>query len=551
MLTIKISDNPVDIPTDFSFSMNLKSPIFYDLGSTSYPFKLPATPRNNIAFGFRNRIANTNSVYNEFNGSVYWNGILLFSGTTKIKLANSEYFEGYLLEGSGDFNYKRKADTMQDIDYGEISFDDDNQRYNYIKSCIDKVYPERVVGFPRIKNKQYMTTEPTDPDLHYFNQYYYSNLIYYWTLQNNRPLVVPMVYFKHVLAKLFEHLKFSLTDEFFAKDPVFNSLMLYNSVNCNRDNEYGDPQSSFFSYDLSKLVYNYHVPRMTVNDFITAMESFFNVRLFINTTTKTARIVSVDEIIRSKYLYTLPSRVISISTEPQTEISGFNLKMTMRTSDELYNYFKLQETDFLGRFKTPVERFENLNPWPRSDYFDIRWVNQEGKYYGLTVENGWRPLSDQFFTYYGKFTYIFKNSNESISTRASTLMHDVNDDNNVVIGSSMSDWKNVGMILFFKDFMNTPAEHQKAVGRNSLGSQSLLFGGESGLINNHYKAFLDFRMSTKMVKITIQLGVSELKEFDFSKKYIINGMPYLVGSVLVTIKRDRIMPATLECYPCP
>jgi hypothetical protein len=42
----------------------------------------------------------------------------------------------------------------------------------------------------------------------------------------------------------------------------------------------------------------------------------------------------------------------------------------------------------------------------------------------------------------------------------------------------------------------------------------------------------------------------ELKNFDFSKKYMIGGVKYLVKSIQVVLKKDRIMPATLECYVC-
>jgi hypothetical protein len=42
----------------------------------------------------------------------------------------------------------------------------------------------------------------------------------------------------------------------------------------------------------------------------------------------------------------------------------------------------------------------------------------------------------------------------------------------------------------------------------------------------------------------------ELKNFDFSRKYMMNGNKYLVKSIQVVLKKDRIMPAILECYTC-
>lgn len=41
MLSLHIDNRPVELPPDFSVTMNLKSPIFGDVGSYSYPFKIP------------------------------------------------------------------------------------------------------------------------------------------------------------------------------------------------------------------------------------------------------------------------------------------------------------------------------------------------------------------------------------------------------------------------------------------------------------------------------------------------------------------------------
>ena len=46
MLSILIADQSLDLSDDFSISLNLKSPIFNDVGDYSFPFKVPSTPRN-------------------------------------------------------------------------------------------------------------------------------------------------------------------------------------------------------------------------------------------------------------------------------------------------------------------------------------------------------------------------------------------------------------------------------------------------------------------------------------------------------------------------
>ena len=97
----------------------------------------------------------------------------------------------------------------------------------------------------------------------------------------------------------------------------------------------------------------------------------------------------------------------------------------------------------------------------------------------------------------------------------------------------------------------TSVSSQKVVGSHKTTFNDLFYAYENGLLLKQFKAFLDFRLSTKLVKIVKQMTYADLKDFDFSKKYMVNGTRYLVKSVQVPLKRDRILPALLECYPCP
>ena len=77
MLSILIADQPLDLTYDFSVSLNLKSPIFNDIGDYSFPFKVPVTARNMAILGWKNRVAASRSIYETCTGSFSWNGIVL------------------------------------------------------------------------------------------------------------------------------------------------------------------------------------------------------------------------------------------------------------------------------------------------------------------------------------------------------------------------------------------------------------------------------------------------------------------------------------------
>ncbi len=547
MLTIKINENPIEIQSDFSITMNLKSPIFNEPGSYSYPFKIPNTPRNSIQLGFRHRVSNTNNIFQEFSGAILWNGINLFTGTMKIKLVDADSYEGYMLEGNGDFNYQRKKSSLQDIDFGSVEFNTWQEKIEYVNGCLGKFYPERNFCFTQIENKSYFETLPANPVFHYFNYYKDSVIQYYY---NGPTVIVPMLYFKYVLSKLFETLQYKLSDDFFSNDPDFNSLVLFNSVDCNEGNE------GFFKYDPTKILLNYHVPRISMNDFLTGLESFFNLRIFVNCLTKTVKLKSVDQIVKSAEVINFSDKIISVSTEPEDKITGFRLSMDMQTDDAVFESMSALQETLLKRIKPSVTSIADLKPWPASN-FDTRWVEEEENYYILNSDKVWVPISGNYWTWNLFSKWIYKNDNQSIETKFSTLMSENVHPYNAIVGAKREEWEDVSPKLFFVRLQDDGALGKRMSGRCFVADQyanvsnNLFYGGENGLLNKYYKTYFDFRMSTKLVKIVKNMSFSELQSFDFSKKYMINGVKYLIKNIQVVIKRDRIMPATLECYPCP
>ena len=545
MLSLKISGKDVDLPDDFSFTMNLKSPVFGDVGSYSYPFRIPATARNSILLGFRHRIESTTDLYREDNGVFSWNGLPLFQGIVKLKTLNTMAFEGSIFEGEGDFYYQRKNLSLQDVDYGDIMwFVNNTEKMAYINACKNTVYPQRAIAFPMVHNKTYFEEPPTEPMLEYFNYYWDSNLNSIKPGTNTRMVIVPMLYLRYVLKKIFEHLDFVFDDSFFSNDYDYNSLVLYNSVDCNSG------LTGYFLYSDWSLVFNYHVPRMTMNEFFSGLESFFNLRFFVNTSSRIIKLISVDEIVKASDYIEFSDKVISVITEIEEQITGYHLKMGMETDDETYTAFKAELEVFLQRFKNPVQSLSDLMHWPLSDYFDLRWVFDENCYYTLAANNSWVEVSNTYFDDFMLSEFIYKKDDQPISTKFSTLMNESVAPQNAVVGSAMTDWKLASAKLFFSRYVDNGYYDRKMVGQHATASNSLFYGGDNGLLNKHYKAYFDFRMAAKFVKITKQMTFMELKDFDFSRKYMIGGIKYLVKTLQVTIKKDRVMPATLECYTC-
>ena len=541
MLSLKISDKNVDLPDDFSFTMNLKSPIFGNIGSYSYPFKLPNTPRNASILEFRHRIEGTGDVYRTDDGAFLWNGISLFRGSAKLKTLNSKLYEGSMFEGEGDFFYKIKNLSLQQVDFGMMTFTNVSDKIAYINACKNIRYPNRIVAFPQVMNKSYFEELPDEVALQYFNYYKYGIIYEAVTPSNTRSVIVPMLYLRYVLKKIFERLGFGFDDSFFATDNEYNSLVIYNSVDCNSDT------TGFFKYEKESLLFNYHLPQMNLGDFFAGLETFFNIRFYVNNTTSTVRLISIAETVNSTDYVEFSKDLISISTDIEEKITGFELKMEIDTDDEYSATADVTEKNALEHLKASVQSVSDLPPWPASDIMDMRFVYDENLYYRFGTSRVWAatPSSIGLLNLYSEV--IYRNKDQTINTKFSTLF--MNGDQGV-IGNTMANWRDVTPKLLFVNYIDSGSGWTKDMGQSVTATKNLFFGGSNGLFIQHYKDFFDFRMSTKLVKAVKLMTFMELKEFDFSKKYMIRGIKYLVKTIQVPLKKDRIMPALLELYPC-
>jgi len=78
---------------------------------------------------------------------------------------------------------------------------------------------------------------------------------------------------------------------------------------------------------------------------------------------------------------------------------------------------------------------------------------------------------------------------------------------------------------------------------------SLKYQGSVGVFNKFWKDYLKWILNDrKYVRVEKQLSFTDLQNFDFTKKYRINEMNYLVDEIQVTLTSDQIKLAMLKCY---
>ena len=544
MLSLIVNETALHLSNDLSITLKFSSPIFNTIGDYTYPFKLPATPLNVSILGYKHRIENSNNPFQVFNAVLEYNGVVILKGTLRILTAQSDFYEATLYMDKGDFVYQKKYLTLQDIDFGEMAWTGETLRMDYFNACRNYVYPDRNFSMPQILNKSYYDELPEDPANHYFN-YYLTGTMYYFSNIDPRTTLVPMLYLRFVLTKAFEKFEYQLDDTFFAADPQFNALCIYNNVDAN------STVNGPFIYDKLKVLMNYHLPRMTLNDFIGGLETFFNIRFFVNNITKVVKLVSVDSIVKSTDAVPFSSNVVSIYTQIGDPINGFHLKMNMDTDDEFWTSMKGQEDLVTSCLKDAVQKISDLPVWPACLSGEIRWVKDENLYY-FNYNKVWVTINNiNSLSLYSEF--IHHQNDKAIDTPYSTLMNQTDSPYDCAVGSARTNWLATSPKLFFvklHEFSGYGTNDERVYASNFSPSHSLFYTGDNGLYNKQFKAFFDFYMAAKQVKIIKSISLYELNQLDFSKKYEINGNKYLLSEIQATITHNGIKPATIVAYTC-
>jgi hypothetical protein len=517
--------------------MNLKSPIFGEVGSYSYPFKLPNTPRNATLLGFKHRVENTGDVYETDQGMFLWNGLNLFQGTMKIKTLSNKSFEGSIFEGTGDFNYQVKNLNLRQIDFGELTFATDLDAIMYINNCINKFYPDRAICFPEIANETYLDPATSDPNQMFFNRYI-TGVINQTTPLGNPNLIVPMLYMRYVLARIFLQLGYNFDDSLFTSNADYNKLAIFNSLCINS-------LVTEFTYDIKHIYFNLHLPAVSLADFFKAIGLFFNASFFVNYTTNTVKLIPVNSIVADTAYSEYSKNVISVVTDLEDQVTGYSLKLELDGADPVFEVLSLNEEHTLKSISGSVNTFADLPVFPLAEIGEIRYVIDLDQYWFFTPLKFWTSivLSQDIFS-----QFIYKAPTEDISIGLSSLLSEDFLEYACSCGNAFSEYRDISPRIFFAAYNSVGDTRMYALNRTS--NFGFFFNQPNNPYLSYWKEFIEFRMATKLVKITRQMTFIELKEFDFSRKIMVNGNKYLVKSLQVTLKKDRIMPALLECYTC-
>ena len=435
MISILIDGEELELK-DPQITLNLKSPIFNETGSYSYPFKIPNTIRNRRILKFRHRIQSSNNKYEQFPCIVTYKGIQIINGLLNVLIGTADTFEGNIYADSGDFNYYLKDKILQQYPFGEKVFNERGDALGFFNTCRDKFYPEAPFCFPEIVKYKYFENDSTPDELLYYNRYFVNDVYgYELTLSQGsvaHTLLVPFLFMKDVLKTLFTQMGYQLKNELFAHED-FNKLIIYNSVGCNQT-------MTAFTYDVTHLYYNVHLPFIKVKDFLKSIENNWNARFFPNMFSKEVRIISIDDIIKSKDFIDFSANIRSISTDLDEYNYGTGLSMEGDPDDDYWKEIFDQDDEDDLKVRDPVEKFADLPGYPVDCIDFLRYVKEKDLFYKLDVSNQWIA---QEFNSILRLTRLINRANANmIQNGMSSLIPTL--DLECICGNKMSKYREIG-----------------------------------------------------------------------------------------------------------
>ncbi len=542
MLAIKINGTPIDLSADTSVTLKFLSPLFNTIGDHSYPFKIPATPHNQKIFRWKHKPLNAAYRYEEFPAEMEFNGLLLAAGTMKINKATGKTYETVLMVNRGDFNYLAKNTKLNQVDMGEKVFASEGAAMGYMKETCLGVYPDYEFVMPEFSNPDYFDPATEENELKKYNYQYSNNYTSIFQLvtdeSGSKTVLVPMLYLRYVLSKLFPGIGYQLDDGFFSTHADYNRLVLYNQTCANNAGTDREPDG----YSPAHLIFNYHVPKVTVSEFLKGLCNLFGIGMFIDNMQRVVRLLPLRDLARtSAYLEWSDGVIDQLQVEYDQRYDGFTLSMGIED-----DYMQvLRDTDELTikNYKGSVKTFGDIPDWPESEIFSVYYVESSDKYYKLDPDLTWSETSG--------LTLATKTHFRAGGTAIESSMSTVAGEN---VSGKIDEYGDIIPRVFFVSEplggVSADPTPSQETDDHSIGYFFVKFAGGRGDLLENWKDFLAMRCDAREVVFQKRMTAADIRELDLSRKHMVNGIKVLLSEVQVAITMDSLKTASVKAYTC-
>jgi len=565
-----------------SINITEESPVFEKdtiPGGFSFPFELPASPRNNRILSHPGRIQSAFQGGFNLPFQLYLDGRLIGTGTATIQKATELSFSAFLQVGTGDFAGKTDGKKLSDVDFGgertwefkpEFTFPDDD-------FALFPIYNENFMD-----DTQYKDGWKT-------NKYRLNSheLGTWFTGVNSIMALSPFPFLGYVVNRIFNHFGFVLKENVLTTDPDLKQLVIYNNhdsatftttvttkskvIMSNRTGVWAPLTvvtkvttitRSFDTWDLKDFL-----PDILIKDFILAIRTLFNLAITIDNQ-GFASIVKRKDLVTSGKSVPLNAKAMGM---PLVTISdntgGVKLHWEHDENDLLFSEgFKDIYTD-PKLLRPSVDTIDELT-LVDATINEIRLVTSYGLYYqyageevdGVT-EYSWKVFSNDFQD------FIIGDNPEEYTALASTLpmIHYQRSIGGPIIRCPQAAQLSSSIIrsepkpcslrfLFYRgmvaDSTGTLYPYGSSDAFDRVGDTlqnanlSLKWQGETGLYNQLWKDYLTWWKKRKVVTWTI----TDPSLLNFFTVYEIDNNHYILKNRSISLQYEGVQPGECEFY---
>ncbi len=314
MLRLLVDGQSVDLSVESTINLDEESPVFERdtiPGGFSFPFSLPATPRNRRILKFPDRVSMGGSGSGEFPFQLFCRGRLVNSGTLSVTETNRDY-RCHMTIGSGDFASRIGEKSLRDLHLG-------GERQFLLKT--EYVFPEDDFALFPIYNPSFMDGTRFESSwsgnkwrLNSFENgsFYTSDLATFG--------ISPYPYLAYVLRCIFEEHGFTVTENAFTSDPELKSLVIYSArdiiepeaVTTWREITFQTVHGMMtrevpvtqYQRNLDKYCLSDSMPDVPIREFLISLRNMFNVAFIV-------RGDSVSIVKRQDLIQSLPAEALT------------------------------------------------------------------------------------------------------------------------------------------------------------------------------------------------------------------------------------------------
>ncbi|MCX6224258.1 MAG: hypothetical protein NTV01_05830 [Bacteroidia bacterium] len=582
MFQLFMGTEPVDLSPDSTISMEEESPVFEkDIvpGGFSFPFDLPATPRNNRILGHPGRIQSFAQGGLNLPFQLFNNGKFIGAGTATVQKATDQAYSVFLQVATGDFAGKISGKKLTDVDFGGLRTWEFKPEYTYPQDDF-ALFPIYNPDF--MNGTQYEAAWAANKCR--LNSYEAGE----WYNQVNSVMAIsPYPYLAYVVNRVFNHFGFPVDENILSTDPDLKQLVIYNNhdssqftttvtthiriIYDNRTGEWAPHEQivkvstitrEFETWDLKDFL-----PDISISDFILAIRNMFNLAFTI-TSQGSVLIRKRKDLVVSGKAINLDSKTIGRPLVTiGAKVEGVYLRWVHEQNDLLFSegFRDIYEDPKLLR--PSVDTMDELEAIDAT-INEIRLITSYGQYYQYSREE-----VDEVTTYSWKFfsndfqDFKIGESPEEFTAQASTLpmLHYQRLSGGPSIRCPQAKQLSGSIIrttslpcslrlLFYRgmidDSLGTPYPYGSSDAFDRVGDRlqnanlSLKWDGETGLYNQLWKDYLTWWNTRKVVTWTI----SDPSLLDFFTVYAIENNHYLLKKRSLSIQAGGPQPGECEFY---